>query len=442
MITPIGDPARRRSVSYDPRTWGDEVKPTAVSLFSGVGGLDFGFEAAGFRTVAAVELDRVCCETLRKNRRWPVLEGDVHKILSREILDASSVSRGEVDVLIGGPPCQPFSKSGYWATGDSGRLADPRSGTLGEYLRVLRDLRPRAFLLENVRGLAYEGKDEGLRFLLDGIAEINRKARTKYVVHRATLNAADYGVPQLRERVFLIGGRDGKPFRFPDPTHFGCSQINLLADRVEPYRTAWDAIGGLPEPAADPSLTVAGQWGDLLPTIPEGENYLWHTSRGGGYPLFGWRRRYWTFLLKLAKARPSWTIQAQPGTATGPFHWKSRRLTPQELCRLQTFPDGLRFDCGRGDVQRMLGNAVPSLLAETLAREIRIQLLGARRATPTRTLLPPYRGKAPPLEKVQPLPERYSAMIGDHLAHPGTGRGFAYSGRGRADVFEPLFTPQ
>src|SRR5262249_18489369 len=112
-----------------------------------------------------------------------------------------------------------------------------------------------------------------------------------------------------------------------------------------------------------------------LPSIPEGENYLWHTARGGGMPLFGWRTRYWSFLLKLAKDRPAWTIQAQPGPATGPFHWTNRRLSSQELCRLQTFPDGLQFDCGRNDVQRMLGNAVPSLVAEVIAREIRGQLL-------------------------------------------------------------------
>lgn len=399
------------------------MKPSVVSLYTGVGGLDFGFEAAGFRTVAAIELDRVCCETLRSNRRWPVLEGDIHAISSRQILDASGVSKGGIDVLVGGPPCQPFSKSGYWATGDSGRLADSRSGTLGEYLRVLRDLQPRAFLLENVRGLAYHGKDEGLRLLLDGIDQINKQTRTKYSVHCATLNAADFGVPQLRERVFLIGSRDGRAFSFPKPTHSSSAQRSLLDPDFEPHRTAWDAIGDLPEPEFDPALVVAGQWGDLLPTIPEGENYLWHTERGRGYPLFGWRRRYWTFLLKLAKARPSWTIQAQPGTATGPFHWKNRRLTARELCRLQTFPDDFSLECKRGDVQRMLGNAVPSLLAETLAREILWQMLARRRSRVARRLLPPDRGIVPPPEPIRSLPRKYTKLIGEHFAHPGTGKG-------------------
>lgn len=401
----------------------ERVKPTVVSLYTGVGGLDFGFEAAGFRTAAAVELDEACCESLCRNRRWPVLEGDIHGISSRRILRAAGLSRGEADVLIGGPPCQPFSKSGYWATGDSGRLDDRRSDTLVAYLRVLRDVRPKAFLLENVRGLAYRGKDEGLQFLLSGIEEVNRQAGTRYKVSWATLNAANYGVPQMRERVFLIGSRDGTPFRFPAPTHGNASIGDLFTEEREPHRTAWDALGDLPQDLEDPALIVGGKWGDLLPTIPEGENYLWHTNRGGGFRLFGWRRRYWSFLLKIAKSRPAWTIQAQPGTATGPFHWKSRRFSARELCRLQTFPDGLHFDCGRSDVQKMLGNAVPSLLAEVLAREIRKQLLGQRIRSRKPKLMPPRRGPAPPQEPCATIPTKYDALIGDHSDHPGTGRG-------------------
>lgn len=414
------------------------MKPTVISLYTGIGGLDFGFEAAGFRTAVALELDPVCCRTIRQNRRWKLLEGDVHGVASRRLLRTAGLRRGDADVLIGGPPCQPFSKSGYWATGDSGRLDDPRSDTLTAYLRVLRDAKPKVFLLENVRGLAYQGKDEGLQLLLRGIEEVNRQAGTRYTVSWAMLNAADYGVPQMRERVFLIGSRDGTPFAFPEPTH-GISETESLFSEREPYRTTWDALGDLPQEVDDPSLQVAGRWGDLLPTIPEGENYLWHTDRSGGYPIFGWRRRFWNFLLKLAKNRPAWTIQAQPGTATGPFHWKSRRLTAQELCRLQTFPDDLRFDCGRSDVQRMLGNAVPSLVAEVLAREIRRQLLGHRVARRQPRLLPPRRREIPPAEKPHPLPEKYHPLIGDHTAHPGTGRGYARQRHpdGGAGLFQP-----
>jgi DNA (cytosine-5)-methyltransferase 1 len=138
-------------------------------------------------------------------------------------------------------------------------------------------------------------------------------------------------------------------------------------------------------------------------------------------PLFGWRTRFWSFLLKLAKDRPSWTIQAQPGPATGPFHWTNRRLSAQELCRLQTFPDGLTFDCGRNDVQRMLGNAVPSLVAEVIAREIRVQLLD-QPAQETK-LLPQRRQSPPPPERVANVPKAYLSLVGEHAEHPGEGLG-------------------
>src|SRR5580658_3680516 len=350
-----------------------------ISLFSGIGGLDFGFEEAGFETRVALEFDRHACQTIRLNRKWEIIEDDINKVSSADVMARAGLKVGEADVLIGGPPCQPFSKSGYWVRGNALRLDDPRADTLTGYLRILRDARPRAFLLENVYGLAYEGKDEGLRYILDGIAQINRETGSKYEISWRVINCADHGVPQIRERVFMIGSRDGLTFQFPEPTHGDPEKIeggDLFGTR-KPYRNAWDALGDLPEPNDLTGLIVGGKWGDLLPAIPEGENYLWHTDRGGGSPLFGWRTRYWSFLLKLSKRLPSWTVQAQPGAAIGPFHWKNRRLTFQELCRIQTFPDGLTIDSGRTEMQRMLGNAVPSLIAEVMAREIRQQFFGS-----------------------------------------------------------------
>lgn len=389
-----------------------------ISLYTGAGGLDFGFEAAGFETAVAVEMDSVCCANLQSNRSWEVLEGDIHRIRSSEILSAARVQPGEADVLIGGPPCQPFSKSGYWARGDSQRLDDPRAGTIGEYLRVLGDTRPRAFLLENVPGLGFKGKAEGLEKIRQGVAAINEKHGTAYKPFSAVLNAADFGAPQMRERLVIVASRDGRPFRFPKATH-GEGQ------GLSPYHTAWDALGDLPEMPNEPGLAMSGKWADLLPTIPEGQNYLWHTERGGGQPLFGWRRRYWNFLLKLAKDRPSWTIQAQPGSATGPFHWKNRKLSNRELCRLQTFPDDITLKGSRGDIQRMIGNAVPSLLAEVMAWEIRAQLLGEDVQRPDRlSLEPPFRADCPGQEALSPLPRKYKPLIGDHPAHPGDGKGY------------------
>lgn len=400
---------------------------TTISLFTGVGGLDFGFEAAGFRTAVAVELDPAACHAIRKNRRWPVIEAAIQDVSSRTILKAAGLRVGEADVLVAGPPCQPFSKSGYWRRGDALRLRDPRSDTLTQFLRVLAETKPRAFLLENVPGLAFSKKSEGLQHLIEGIEAVNRQAKTRYKVHWRVLNAADYGVPQIRERVFLVGSRDGKPFVFPEPCFF---PPELAAGGRQCYRTAWDALGDLPMDLDDPSLTVGGKWGALLPSIPEGHNYLWHTPRGRGRPIFGWRTRYWCFLLKLAKNRPSWTIQAQPGTAIGPFHWRNRRLTTTELCRLQTFPEGLRFDGSRSEVQRLLGNAVPSLLAEVLAWEIRRQLLGVRGKPRKYKLLPPARDDYPDAEEVAPVPDSYAEYFGDHADHPGEGKGRGAANRG------------
>jgi DNA (cytosine-5)-methyltransferase 1 len=273
-------------------------------------------------------------------------------------------------------------------------------------------------LLENVEGLAYEGKDEGLRLLLDAIERVNRRTKSKYKPVVQVLNAAEHGVPQIRNRVIIVGARDGTTFRFPVPRF---AESPDLA-RPLPYRTAWDAIGDLAI-GGDEDLRVRGKWADLLPSIPEGKNYLFHTDRDRGLPLFGWRRRYWSFLLKLSKRLPSWTIQAQPGPAIGPFHWSNRRLSQRELCRIQTFPDDVRIVGGRTSVQRQVGNAVPSLLGEVLGREIGAQLLDAPVAKGPLRLLPPDRSPTPPPEPVATVPRRFHPLKGDHAPHPGTGLG-------------------
>lgn len=398
--------------------------PTCISLFSGAGGLDFGLEAAGFRTAVALELDSSCCATLRANRDWPVIERDVFDVSTAELLETAGLERGATDLLVGGPPCQPFSKAGYWARGDARRLEDPRADTLSAYLRILEETQPRAFLLENVGGLAFSGKDEGLRYLLAGIERVNERTGCHYLPAFRLLRAAEYGVPQVRERVFVIGARDGRPFQFPAATHAAPADEQPLLDGagLTPYRTAWDALADVaPEP--DEDLAVRGKWAELLPSIPEGQNYLWHTDRGGGRPLFGWRRRFWSFLLKLAKDRPSWTIQAQPGPAVGPFHWENRRLSMRELCRLQTFPDDVVIQGSRTSVQRQLGNAVPSLLTEILGREIRRQLLDLPAIPGPLRLLPPNRAPAPPAEPPAEVPARFLVLEGEHAPHPGTGLG-------------------
>ncbi len=416
---------------------------TILSLFTGAGGLDLGLEAAGFSTRVAVEMDGDSARTLRRNRDWPVIDRDIHTVASEEMLDWAGLREGDVDLLVGGPPCQPFSKSGYWAHGDARRLSDPRATTLEAYLRVLRDVKPRAFLLENVAGLAYQGKSEGLDLLLRTIDGINRESGTRYAVSYQLLDASQYGVPQDRERVFLVGQRDGGRFVFPAPTHVAAGAVGTealaLAGGIrrdvdlEPCRTAWDAIGDL-ESDDDARLRMGGKWADLLPSIPEGHNYLFHTDRGGGLPLFGWRRRYWSFLLKLEKRRPAWTITAQPGSAIGPFHWRSRRLSMRELCRLQTFPDNFEITGSLMAVQRQVGNAVPSALAERMGLCIRRQLFGdhvdERRPL---TLAPARREPIPLPVSPEAVPRKYLDLVGAHSAHPGTGRGHRAAARERPD---------
>ena len=159
-----------------------------------------------------------------------------------------------------------------------------------------------------------------------------------------------------------------------------------------------------------------------MPSIPEGRNYLHHTRKGDGEPLFGWRRKYWSFLLKLAKARASWTIQAQPGPATGPFHWRNRKLSVREMARLQTFPDHHGFAGDYALARRQIGNAVPVALGEVLGLELRRQLLDddAGRGPIS---VPEQRSDCPPAEEPTRLPEQYRYLVGEHDDHPGAGAG-------------------
>ena len=160
---------------------------------------------------------------------------------------------------------------------------------------------------------------------------------------------------------------------------------------------------------------------DLLPSIPEGSNYLHHTDRGDVLPLFGYRTRYWTFLLKLAKDQPARTLAAQPGPSTGPFHWTSRPLTVREMLRLQSFPAGWNVEGVRREQVRQVGNATPPALAEAIGRSM-MALLGARPGTP-RLAISRQNGAVPCPEDFGPVHSRYRALAGHHDAHPGTGLG-------------------
>ena len=338
---------------------------SALSLFAGCGGLDLGVEQAGFSIKAAIEHDADACSSLRANfPHVSVLEGDIRHIETRGLLRAAGLRPGEAELLVGGPPCTPFSKSGYWIE-QKRRGLDPEASLLEHYVRILDEARPQMFLLENVFALAYSNHNRPwLEFLLESFDRLG------YGVTQQTVLAADYGVPQRRQRLILAGSLEGAPV-VPGPTHTGPHERRVWHQGgLQPHVTTGEVIGELEERSdlAEPEEVVAGKYGHLLPDIPPGDNYLYYTEkRGHPEPLFGWRKRYWSFLLKLDPNQPAPTIQAQPGPYVGPFHWRNRRLRLLEIKRLQTFPDEFVACGNRRSAQRQIGNAVPPLLARRLA---------------------------------------------------------------------------
>lgn len=223
-----------------------------ISLFTGAGGMDIGFERAGFQTSVAVEFDPSCCDTLRRNRPGlALLEGDITTISSEQILKAGSLKPLEAALVIGGPPCQSFSLAGKRLGMD-----EPRGRLVLEFIRVVRDTLPVAFVMENVRGMANWQAGAALRAIEESLSDpiIYKGKAYQYKVDHKILDAADFGAPQFRQRIFLVGNRIGKDFEFPNPTHGNLKkQSALFSDNEQlPYVTAWEAIKDLP-PADKPS---------------------------------------------------------------------------------------------------------------------------------------------------------------------------------------------
>jgi len=353
------------------------VGGAAISLFSGAGGLDLGIERAGFRTVAAVEWDEDAADSMEKNAyaHFPELRevlranlyllaaGGDDGVTTRDILRAGGLGRSRPELLVGGPPCVAFSKSGFWLDWKRNGV-DPAASLLQAYTRVLAEAKPKYFILENVYALTFNNKASRPAFerLLREIDEAG------YHFTWQVFNAADFGVPQARPRLFIVGSRKRERLpELPVPTHHGRWERRETNGGPVPHVTSGEALAGLVTDP-EPEEVVRGSWGHLLPGIPPGENYLHYTAeRGHPDPIFEWRSRYWSFLLKLDPARPAPTIQAQPGPNVGPFHWKNRRLRVPELKRLFTFPDDYAFVGRRASVQAQIGNSVPPLLAEQVA---------------------------------------------------------------------------
>lgn len=205
-----------------------------ISLFSGAGGMDIGFEAAGFKVAVAVEVDPACCETLRANKpNLKIINKSIVDVSGEEILSEARLGIGEAALVVGGPPCQSFSLAGRRRG-----LDDDRGRLLFEYVRIVRETLPVGFVLENVKGLTNWDGGRAMQALVEELEKPVEHDGEVYKYHVSTpkaLNAVDYGVPQIRERLILVGNRVGKEFNYPAPS-------------ASPHKTVWDAIGELPKP--------------------------------------------------------------------------------------------------------------------------------------------------------------------------------------------------
>lgn len=345
------------------RRWAEDAlaKPIrTLSLFSGAGGLDIGFHDAGFAIKAAVEIDPRFSASLSANAGPNgYLEGLA--VNCTDIREFTPEDYGKIDFICGGPPCQSFSAAGRRAAGVAG-TQDARGSLFEEYVRLLKQLSPKGFLFENVYGIT--GAEQGRAW--DRITRAFADAG--YKIHFRVLDAADYGVPQHRERMIIVGTK-GIDYKFPAPTHGPDSPGGV------PYYTAEQAVANAALSDAELCATIGGRFGPLLSEIPPGLNYSFFTEKmGHPNPIFAWRSKFSDFLYKADPTTPVRTLKAQGGQYTGPFHWDSRPFGLAELKRLQTFPDAYSVQGGRQVAIHQLGNSVPPQLARVLAASILAQV--------------------------------------------------------------------
>lgn len=336
-----------------------------VSIFSGAGGLDVGAKNAGAKIMACVENDPDAAETLRLNRT----SIDNPEIFAVDIqsVDFTQLRTDEPTILIGGPPCQPFSKNGYWVKNDNRLIDEDPRNMIGQFLRAISELQPSGFIFENVESILHPTNIATFeRFLAEA-----RALGYACTVYRA--NSADFGVPQKRKRVFVFGVRKARsPIPQPHPTHGDPAKPELM-NGFQPYTGVGDFISkyasdDFREPQEDASN---GNYFYELTHVPPGKNYI-ALSKLKGYNGRKFRTggRFWNFLHKLHPEEPSITIAAQPGPWVGPFHWDNRRLRVPEVAAIQTFPEGYKFFGNRRSVQKQIGNAVPCLLGEKMVAHL------------------------------------------------------------------------
>lgn len=324
----------------------EAIDPRALSLFTGMGGMDVGARIAGIPVALGVDIEQSALDVLASYAPCPTAQLDLGDGPPDELAERANLD-GRPLVVFGGPPCTGFSHAGFWLDGKRNGL-DPAVSLLARFGTIVIRLQPEAWVLENVPGLTF-------KTFRSQFEHFKTMVSADYSVHAQILNAADFGVPQRRNRLFVVGLRGhGREFKFPEP----------FVPR-ERHRTAAWAFRGIPstENPVEPDERLEGRYAHLLPEVPEGDNYLYFTERRGHHePQFKWRSRYWSFLKKLHPDEPSNTLPATRVTNNGPFHWENRHLRIREMARIQGFPDSAALRPTE-DHRRFVGNAVPPLLA-------------------------------------------------------------------------------
>ncbi|GGF28811.1 DNA cytosine methyltransferase [Hymenobacter cavernae] len=345
-----------------------------LSFFSGGGGLDLGFAAAGFNIVYSSDIDSYSCKTLELNSgaksyfgKHPVVCDSIVNVTPESIFEVTGLSKGKVDFVIGGPPCQAFS-----VFGKRKGLEDPRGNLVWEYARIIEGVDPEGFLFENVAGLK---SIHGGSLYKELVEELSFNGR--YAVSAYQYQIADYGIPQFRSRVIIIGSKRGVKVPKMEPTHGGheepvgmlpfASSSAAVAELSRPYVTVQKVLENMPEPSLEGSFYnhVGREHSERI------------VSRYQGLE-FG-ERDPKTRINKLHPDRPSFAIivGSDKGGGKGHVHpYTPREVTPRESARLQTFPDWWKFHGNGRHVIRQVGNAVPALFGGLLASHVAEHLFG------------------------------------------------------------------
>lgn len=338
-----------------------------LGLFSGGGGLDLGFSAAGFNSIFSSDIDSYSCKTLLQNQdkrkflsKHPVICEDIKNISYKTLKKTIGIKN--VDFIIGGPPCQAFS-----IFGKRQGLNDPRGNLVYEYARLIKEIQPEGFLFENVAGLKTI-HDGTLYSELFETLSIN----AKYAISAHEYEMADYGIPQFRRRVFFIGTKSNKVIPQMEATHI---PPNSLFNAHKPFNTVASILSDLPTPITD--------WKDkAFLNAHVGRKHSQRIIDRYKSLSFG-ERDPKTRINKLDPNRPSFTIIVGSDTGGGKGHvhpFEPREVTPRESARIQTFPDWWEFYGTGRHIIRQVGNAVPPLFAAIFAQHLLVEIFGNEKA--------------------------------------------------------------